>query len=183
MRHKQWNIWIWCTTAEHPWAILPRESKSICPGEPADVKSAGNHLWAVWSFPIQGDEKPPYFKLLNRCNFQKLQLKSQLMTAICGFWLDFLVSKNDFLLELCTSPLGKKPKQTVKDTGEKTKALPRLQIFQAAPQCTESSQQHPIAWDSELLLYPEFCYIVYLSLKVDSEVLIPKWTGRLFKQG
>lgn len=30
-------------------------------------------------------------------------------------------------------------------------------------------------------IYPESWYIVYLSLKADSEVLIPKWTGRLFK--
>lgn len=48
-----------------------------------------------------------------------------------------------------------KPKQTMKDAGEKTKALPRLQIFEAAPQCTESSRQHPIVCDVDLLLYPE----------------------------
>lgn len=116
---KQRNIW--CTIAEHTWAVLPRESKSISPGEPADVKCVETTC-GVWFFAIQGEAKPPCLKLLTRNNFQKLQLRSQLMTETCGFWLDFLVSSNGFVLVLCTSWLGKKnPKQTMKTLERKQK--------------------------------------------------------------
>lgn len=86
--------------------FLERDRVSV--QENLQTLSVWNHLWVAWLFPIQGEAKPPCFKLLNRCNFQKLHLKSQLMTENCGFWLDFLVSNNGFVLELCTSLLGKK---------------------------------------------------------------------------
>lgn len=95
-------MWIWCTIAEQTWAIRASVQENL------QMSNVWKSLVGCWILSNQGWGKTSLLQTLNRCNFQKLQLKLQLMTEFCAFWLDFLIPNNGFVLQLCTSSLGRK---------------------------------------------------------------------------
>lgn len=79
--------------------------------------------------------------------------------------------------------VGKKKNKQWKTLDRKQKLFQGFKYFKQLHNALRLSQPTNTPWFVIWIyyIYPESWNIVYLSLKVDSEVLIPKWTGRLFK--
>lgn len=105
----------------------------------------------------------------------KLKLKSQLITTIYGFLLTFLFP---VMILVCSHVLhceGRK-KETTKNTRDKTKALPRLQVFLSYTMHSlfEPSQHHTTLTQSSNILCIK-------AVKLKKRVLTSTWSERLVK--